>query len=85
MRVAHVVYPGFTALDLVGPYEVISRWPGTEVRFVSASRGPVRADMGLAVVPDATPEDVGPVDMIVMPGGGGTAAAQGAPLRTPAQ
>jgi hypothetical protein len=31
MRVAFVVYPDFTALDLVGPYEVISRRPGAEV------------------------------------------------------
>ena len=37
MRVAFVVYPDFTALDLVGPYEVISRWPGAEVYFVSSA------------------------------------------------
>jgi transcriptional regulator GlxA family with amidase domain len=74
MRVAYVVYPGFTALDLVGPYEVISRWPGAEVCFVSTCEGPVRADAGLVVVPDAAPEDIGAVDMIVMPGGAGTAA-----------
>ncbi len=28
MKIAYVVYPDFTALDLVGPYDVISRWPG---------------------------------------------------------
>ena len=28
MKTAFVLYPDFTALDLVGPYEVISRWPG---------------------------------------------------------
>lgn len=31
VRIAYVLYPGFTALDVVGPYEVISRWPGAEV------------------------------------------------------
>jgi cyclohexyl-isocyanide hydratase len=31
MKIAFVVYPDVTALDLVGPYEVISRWPGAEV------------------------------------------------------
>ena len=30
MRIAYVVYPDFTGLDLVGPYEVISRWPDAE-------------------------------------------------------
>ncbi len=35
MKIAYVVYPDFTALDLVGPYEVISRWPGAEVHMVA--------------------------------------------------
>jgi putative intracellular protease/amidase len=35
MRIAFVVYPGFTALDLVGPYELLSRWPDTDVRFLA--------------------------------------------------
>lgn len=78
MRVAFVLYPGFTGLDLVGPYEVISRWPGTEVRFVATSGEPVRADMGLVVVPTRTTSDVGPVDMIVVPGGGETASVDAA-------
>ncbi len=30
MKIAYVLYPDFTALDLVGPYEVISRWPDSE-------------------------------------------------------
>jgi len=36
MKIAYVVYPDFTALDLVGPYEVISRWPGAEIHFLPA-------------------------------------------------
>lgn len=31
MKIAYVLYPDFTALDLIGPYEVINRWPDTEV------------------------------------------------------
>jgi putative intracellular protease/amidase len=30
MKIAYVLYPDFTALDLVGPYEVISRWPDAD-------------------------------------------------------
>jgi putative intracellular protease/amidase len=44
MRVAFVLYPAFTALDLVGPYDIISRWPGAEVHFVARSLEPIRAD-----------------------------------------
>jgi putative intracellular protease/amidase len=44
MRIAFVLYPDFTALDLVGPYEVIGRWPDAEVHFLARSLEPVRAD-----------------------------------------
>jgi putative intracellular protease/amidase len=40
--IAYVLYPEFTALDLVGPYEVISRWPDAEVHFVAHALDPAR-------------------------------------------
>ena len=40
MKVAFVVYPDFPALDLVGPYEIISRWPNAEVHFIATSPEP---------------------------------------------
>ncbi len=42
MKIAYVLYPDFTALDLIGPYEVISRWPDAEVRFLASSLEPVQ-------------------------------------------
>jgi transcriptional regulator GlxA family with amidase domain len=68
VRIAYVVYPGFTALDLVGPYEVISRWPDAEVRFLATSLEPVRADRGLTVTPTDTPDSLPDADLIVVPG-----------------
>ena len=47
MKTAYVLYPDFTALDLVGPYEVISRWPDAEVHFLARSLDPVRCARGL--------------------------------------
>jgi cyclohexyl-isocyanide hydratase len=70
MKVAYVLYPDFTALDLVGPYEVISRWPDVEVRFLATSADPVRADCGLTVVPTDTPQTLPDPDLIVVPGSG---------------
>jgi transcriptional regulator GlxA family with amidase domain len=70
MKVAYVVYPDFTALDLVGPYEVISRWPNVEVHFLASSSGPVRTDCGLTVLPTDTPETLPDPDLIVVPGSG---------------
>ncbi len=70
MKIAYVLYPDFTALDLVGPYEVISRWPDAEVRFVARTLDPVRADAGLTVVPTDTPETLPDPDLVVVPGSG---------------
>src|ERR687897_2772315 len=70
MKIAYVLYPDFTALDLVGPYEVISRWPDAEVRFVARSLEPVRCDAGLTVLPTDTPENLPDPDLIVVPGSG---------------
>jgi transcriptional regulator GlxA family with amidase domain len=70
MKIAYVLYPDFTALDLVGPYEVISRWPDAEVHFVASSLEPVRCDAGLTVIPTDTPDTVPQPDVIVVPGSG---------------
>jgi transcriptional regulator GlxA family with amidase domain len=70
VKIAYVLYPDFTALDLVGPYEVISRWPDAEVHFVASSPEPVRCDVGLTVIPTDTPETLPDPDLIVVPGSG---------------
>jgi len=70
MKIAFVVYPDFTALDLVGPYEVLSRWPEAEVHFVASSTEMVRCDSGLTVLPTDTPETLPQPDVIVVPGSG---------------
>ena len=70
MKTAYVLYPDFTALDLVGPYEVISRWPDAEVHFLARSLDPVRCDRGLTVIPTDTPETLPEPDLIVVPGSG---------------
>jgi len=55
MQIAMVLYDRFTALDIIGPYEVLSRIPDARVDFVAERTGPVRADTGfLAVTADKT-------------------------------
>jgi transcriptional regulator GlxA family with amidase domain len=70
MKIAFVVYPDFTALDLVGPYEVTSRWPEADIHFVASATGPVRTDRGLTVIPTDTTESLTDPDLIVVPGSG---------------
>lgn len=75
MLIAIPLFDGFTALDAVGPYEVLSRLPGADLRFVGEKEGPVRSDNAmLALVTDAPLFDVARPDVIVVPGGPGTRA-----------
>ena len=70
MKIAYVLYPDFTALDLVGPYEVISRWPDADVHFLARTLDPVRCDSGLTVISTDTTDTLPDPDLIVVPGSG---------------
>ena len=72
MKVAIPIYPDFTALDAVGPYDVLARVPGVEVTFVAAERGPVRTETdSLALVADRALAELTDPDIVVVPGGFG--------------
>ncbi|WP_432138766.1 DJ-1/PfpI family protein [Streptomyces sp. bgisy154] len=80
MHIAMVVYDRFTALDVVGPYEMLSRLPDARVEFVAERAGPVRADTGfLSVVADRALHEVRRPDVVVVAGGPGTFAQAGNP------
>lgn len=70
MQIAILLYPGTTALDAVGPYEVLSRMPDTEVRFVGKETGPLSTDGGtlLLGVTHTLAETPAP-DLVLVPGG----------------
>jgi putative intracellular protease/amidase len=71
--VAIPLFTGFTALDAVGPYEVLQRIPLFDVVFLGRRRGEVRTENGmLGVTCDATFDEVGAPDVVVVPGGIGT-------------
>ena len=70
MQIAIVTYPGFTALDFIGPYEVLRNLPDAEVRFVWHAPGPIEADSGVLLIGathsfDETPSP----DIVLVPGG----------------
>ena len=75
MQVAIPLFPRFTALDGIGPYEVLQRIPTIDVMFIGHQRGEVRSDNGfLGVTIDATFEEMPEPDIVVFPGGVGTRA-----------
>ncbi len=49
-QIAIVLYPGFTALDALGPYEVLKFLPDVEVRFVAHEPGPISTDRGMLII-----------------------------------
>ena len=69
-QIAIVIYPGFTALDFIGPYEVLRNLSDTEIRFVWHQPGPISADSGVLVIGAThsfaeTPDP----DVLLIPGG----------------
>lgn len=78
MQVAIPLFPRFTALDAIGPYEVLQRIPDAEVIFVGHRRGEVRSDNGmLGIICDARFDELPRPDLLVVPGGIGTRALLG--------
>jgi transcriptional regulator GlxA family with amidase domain len=82
VNIAIALYDRFTALDAIGPYEVLSRLPGATVTFLAAARGPVRTDNGfLTVIAEAALDERRDPDIVLVPGGPGEVAERaGGPL-----
>ncbi|GGT05276.1 DJ-1/PfpI family protein [Streptomyces chromofuscus] len=75
MQIALLVYDRFTALDAVGPYEILCRIPDAEIVFVGKEAGPVRTDTGaLALTADKALDEVPHPDVLVVAGGPGQSA-----------
>jgi putative intracellular protease/amidase len=73
MQIAIALFPVVTALDAIGPYEVLQRLPGATVTFVGRQKDIVRTDNGfLGLQVDATYSEVPTPDVVVVPGGFGT-------------
>ncbi|MEA2201942.1 MAG: hypothetical protein QOI89_2538 [Solirubrobacteraceae bacterium] len=77
MDIAILLYQRLTALDAIGPYEVLSRLPDANVKFVASEAGPVITDNGmLTLVAGHALEEVERADIVLVPGGPGEVAAR---------
>jgi len=76
MRLSILLFDGFTALDVVGGYEVLCNVPGMEVEFVAAACGPVAADSGaLGLMASKRYDQLDATDIVYVPGGPGVTPA----------
>jgi transcriptional regulator GlxA family with amidase domain len=72
MRIALLVFDKLTALDAIGPYEVLSRLPGAELEFVAKEPGVMRTDTGsLGLEASRAIAEVPNPDIVLVPGGEG--------------
>lgn len=71
IRIAFLLFPHLTQLDLTGPAQVLSRVPGARVEYVAATLDPVPSDCGLSLLPTTTMSDARAADVLVLPGGDG--------------
>ncbi len=78
LQVVIPLFPRVTALDAVGPYEVLQRVPTIDVTFIGHRRGEVRTENGLlGLTVDATFEEYPEPDVVVVPGGVGSRPLMG--------
>jgi transcriptional regulator GlxA family with amidase domain len=77
LEVAIPLFPEMTALDAIGPYEVLQRIPSIDVIFIGHQRGEIRTDNGmLGLTVDRSFDELPEPDIIVFPGGVGTRPIQ---------
>lgn len=70
LHIGMLVYPKFTALDLIGPHTIFAQLSNTQVHLVWKTLDPVTSDAGVAIAPTrtfATCPD--PLDVLFVPGG----------------
>ena len=70
-HVGFILFPNITQLDMTGPFEVLSRMPGSKVDVIWKRRETVTSDTGLGLSPTATFDEITSLDMVCVPGGPG--------------
>jgi putative intracellular protease/amidase len=77
MNIVVFLYDNMTALDVIGPYEVLSRLPEADLKFVAENKGIVRSDMkSLGISVDYSIEDIHSADIFLVGGGPGSEAVR---------
>ncbi len=77
MNIVIFLYENMTALDVIGPYEVLSRLPGADLKFVAENKGVVRSDMkSLGISVDHSIDEIDSADIFLVGGGPGDEAVR---------
>jgi transcriptional regulator GlxA family with amidase domain len=70
MQIVFLFYEGMTALDAIGPHEILCRLPGAKVQRVAKHPGAIRTDSQLVVTAEMPLSSVTSADVLLVPGAG---------------
>jgi len=71
MQIVFLFYDGMTALDAIGPHEILCRLPGAKVQRVARTSGSIHTDSaGLTLIAEYALRDISHADILVVPGAG---------------
>lgn len=71
LKIAILLFDNFTALDVVGPYEVLSKIPNSKIYMVAEKPGLYKDVKGLQISADYSLKDIENPDILIIPGGFG--------------
>jgi putative intracellular protease/amidase len=77
MQIVILLYPDMTALDAIGPYELLARLPEATLTFAAETAGPIVTDTGcLTLIAERSMSEIAAADLLLIPGGPGDAAVR---------
>ncbi|MDD5008490.1 MAG: DJ-1/PfpI family protein [Syntrophorhabdaceae bacterium] len=71
IRIIILLYDRFTALDAIGPYEVLSRLPGSKIYFTGYEKRKYKDTYGLELKADYSINEISEAEILLIPGGFG--------------
>ena len=71
MKIGILLFDNYTALDVVGPYEVLSRLPNAQVYFIGQEKMDYKDSYGLKIITDYSIYEISYLDILLIPGGFG--------------
>lgn len=71
MNIVILLFDNYTALDIVGPYEVLRRLPNTKIFLVGSEKKEYCDPHGLKISADYSLDEIFHTDVLLVPGGSG--------------
>ena len=71
MKIMILLFDNYTALDIVGPYEVLNKLPNSEIYLVGTEKRAYKDPYGLKIFANSSIDEISEADILLIPGGPG--------------